>query len=142
MAGEPINITSSYVSIAAAEQEVDGGFSTLSDSLVSEASLTANEQKYPLLDFRLITSADTPTAGDTVELYRIPSDGTNTAPLATSTNKREHIGTFTLVATAAEQYFKYSIANVDPNDKFMWEANGSTVTCELSVRTRSNIAAT
>ena len=140
MAGESINVRSAYVSISSAVQALDGGFSPLSSSIQASA-LTATEKELLMLDFRFVTSTDIPTAGTRVHLYRVPGDGTNQSPVPTATYKNHYVGSFDLINVAAEQYFLYGVQNVDPNDGWLWEADGSTVRGELSVRTRGAKAA-
>lgn len=140
MAGEAITIKGTYASLIASEAENDGAFCTISGAL-SGTITDADEQLYPLLDFKLDVTAGTFSAGDIVNLYRVPGDGTDVAPTPTSTHKHMYVGSFTLSGTA-DEYYLYGVANVDANDKFIWEADVATsVTAQLFVRARSAVAA-
>ena len=136
MANEMTTVKGSYASLIASEAENDGAFCTISGAL-SGTVTDATEQTYPLLDFKLDVTAGTFSAGDTVNLYRIPGDGTDQAPTATSTHKHMYVGSFTLSGTA-DEYYLYGVNNVDANDKFIWEADVATsVTAQLYVRART-----
>lgn len=136
MANEATITKGSYVSLIASEQELDAAFCTLSGAL--SGVLSAAEQTYPTLDFRFTTATDIPTEGGTVNLYRVPSDGTTDSPTPTSAYTKHYVGSFVLDNVAAAAYYLYGVENVSENDKFIWEnGNGSTVTGELSVRART-----
>lgn len=136
MANEISIVKGSFASLIASEAENDGAFCTLSGALSGAITNTA-EQSYPLLDFKLDVTAGTFSADDKVHLYRVAGDGTDQAPTATSTHKQQYVGSFTL-SGSADEYYLYGVANVDANDKFIWEADVTTsVTAQLYVRART-----
>lgn len=140
MANEITIKHSAYVSLIASEAENDGAFCTISGAL-SSAITDTTEQIYPALDFKLDVTAGTFSAGDTVNLYRVPGDGTDSAPTPTSTHKHQYVGSFTL-SGSADEYYLYGVANIDKNDKFIWEADVTTnVTAQLYVRARTSVPA-
>lgn len=135
MANEISIVKGSFASLIASEAENAGAFCTLSAALSSV--LSAALQVYPLLDFKLDVTAGTLSAGDKVHLYRVPGDGTDSAPTADSAYKNQYVGSF-ILDTNNDEYFLYGVANVDANDKFIWEADVSTsVTAQLYVRART-----
>jgi len=136
MANESIVVTSSYAQLIASEAEVDGAFCTISGAL-SGTITDATEQKYPLLDFKLDVTSGTPTENGTVDLYRVPYDGTDQAPTPAGSYLQHYVGSFVL-DNAADEYFLFGVQNIHTGDKFIWQNNdgSATLTCTLYVRTR------
>ena len=126
--------TTGYSSIIASAAVNDGAMSLESGTIAAEFGAT--EELYPLIDFMLdLTTA--PTADGVFELYRRPSDGTNTAPAPTSTYKHQYVGSF-ITSSAADEYFLLGVENVDPNDTFyVFNDSGASETFELFARMRT-----
>ena len=136
MAGETINqLSSSWVVLQASNSTVDGAMSAGAVTAIGSTSLTANEQKYPLLDFRVSASA-VGTVNQTFDIYRRPSDGSNPAPAPSDTYLQQYVGS-AVVNAATGSYYLYGVSNVDPADSYYVMNNtGITQTCVLNGRTR------
>lgn len=136
MANETKITTGSYTSILTITSLATATMSGASSSVAT--ALSATEEVYPLLDFKLdITSGTAPTLNTTFDLYRNPSDGTDTAPVPTTTYHAHYVGSF-LLANANDEYFIYGVPNHDPNDVFYVENNGGqTSTGTLYLRAKS-----
>lgn len=140
MANEASIAKGSYAALVSSFSIAEGAFS--SAGTLSTAITTAAEQLYPTLDFKLdVNTATGFAAGDSVNLYRVAGDGTDQAPVATSTNKQQYVGSFTIASSTADEYYLYGVANVDINDQFMIESDpaGTTTTLagNLLVRART-----
>jgi hypothetical protein len=137
--GDLVVTSGSYTSLIASEAENDGAFCTISGTIASV--LAATVEDYPLLDFKLDVTAGTFAADDTVDLYRVPGDGTDQAPTPTSSYLQQYVGSFVL-SGSADEYYLYGVNNPDNNDKFIWVPNVTTnITAQLFVRGRSLNAA-
>ena len=136
MANETVVTTSSYVSVISSASITSGGVSAESTS-VAAAITDATEEKYPLLDFKLVADT-THVADETIDLYRRPSDGTNDSPAVTASYKPHYCGSFTLNGTTGTYYYLYGVANHDPEDTFYLYSNcAGTEDFTLHLRTRT-----
>ena len=136
MANETIVTKGSYTSIMTITSLATATMSGASSSIAT--ALSATEEVYPLLDFKLdIASGTAPTLNTTWDLYRNPSDGTDTAPVPTTTYQAHYVGSFTM-ANANDEYFLYGVVNHDPNDVYYIKNNGGqTSTGTLYVRAKT-----
>lgn len=136
MANEAELVVGTYAQLIASEAEVDGAFCTLSGAL--NAALTDGSEDYPLLDFKLDVTSGTPTENGTVDLYRVPYDGTDQAPTPAGSYLQQYVGSFVL-DNAADEYYLDGVTNVRKTDKFIWQNNdgSATLTCTLYVRGRT-----
>ena len=120
MAGETTILFGAYVSVISSAAITAGGVSARSSSVAT--ALSAAEEIYPLIDFKLV--ADTAhTAGETVDLYRRPSDGTNDSPAVTASYKPHYCGSFTLNGSTGTYYYLGGVVNIDPSDTFYLYSN-------------------
>ena len=126
--------TTGYSSIIASASVSDGAMSAESDTIANEFG--ANEELYPLLDFKLdVTTA--PTADGVFELYRRPGDGTDQAPAPTSSYLHQYCGSFT-TSSAADEYYIYGVPFGDENDTFyVYNNSGAAETFQLYVKMRT-----
>lgn len=136
--GDVINVRGSYATVQAATSTGDGVVCTGSRTNIGTA-LAATVEDYPLLDLKLAVTVGTPTENETVDVYRIPDDGTNAAPATSTTYLQQYVGSFVLDDSAPSQYYYiYGIANVDQNDEYVMINNGgATLTIALSARGRT-----
>lgn len=136
MANETIQTRGSYANCQAAASTADAALCAGSVSTITSAITT--EDDYPLLDFRVNVSVGTPVAGDTVDIYRRPGDGTNQAPAPqTADYLHQYVGSVVL-DNATGYYYLYGVANPDPNDSYYMVNNGgATLTIALDVRGRT-----
>ena len=136
MANETIVSIGSYTEIISSAAVANGVMSAASTSIAT--ALSATEEVYPLLDFKLdITSGTAPTLNATFDLYRRPADGTDSSSIPTTTYLQQYVGSF-VVANANDQYYIYGAANTDPNDTYYVLNNGGqTSTFTLDVRAKS-----
>lgn len=143
MAGEAINTKSAYTQIIASGAVGAGAWSADSSAITSVLT-TGSEELYPLLDFQLLITSESFADGERIDLYRIPSDGTNEAvsPDDYTSNPPHPVGSFVAEAASAVLYL-YGVANVDENDKFKYKNSGaSSFTASLKVRSRTTVGAT
>jgi hypothetical protein len=139
MAGEGIVTYGSYTSLIASEAEADGAFCTISASL--DTVLTDGTENYAQFDFKLDVTSGTPVENGVVNLYRVPMDGTDQAPTPAGDYKPHYVGSFTL-DNATDEYYLFGVANIDENDKFIWQnEQATTITCTLYVRGRTYVPA-
>ena len=141
--GDVILVRGSYATVQAASSTADDTVCAGARTNIGTA-LAATVEDYPILDFKLTVSVGTPTVNETVEVYRIPDDGTNAAPTTTTTYLEQYVGSFVLIGSAPSQYYYlYGLPNVDQNDEYlMINRGGATLTIALSARGRSsNVAA-
>ena len=76
MANEAIVTVGSYAEIISTAAVANGVMSAASTSIAT--ALSATEEVYPLLDFKLdITAGTAPTLNKTFDLYRRPADGSD-----------------------------------------------------------------
>ena len=137
MANEAVQATGSYATAQASASSIaDTNIST--GAVTAIGSAIASESTYPLLDFQCNITSGTATAGQTVDLYRRPSDGTNQAPIpATADYLHQYVGSFTL-DNATGYYYLYGVTNPDANDTYyMVNNSGATLTFALNVRGRT-----
>ena len=136
MANETIVTVGTYTSITTITALADTNMSIASSTIA--AALSATEEVYPLLDFKLeIASGTAPSLNSTFDLYRRPGDGTDAAPVPTTTYLEQYVGSFVL-ANANDDYYIYGVANTDPNDTYYVLNNGGqTSTGALWVRAKS-----
>jgi hypothetical protein len=141
MAGETINKHSAawhnIISAASVGDDALSGESTA----ISATSLSADEQMYPVLDFKLTFSAGTsPTVNTTVDVYRRPkADSTNKAPAPVYADfNQQYVGSFVLDDSAFTQYYYlFGVTNVDPDATFyMINKGGQALTLALDIRSR------
>ncbi|RMH12114.1 MAG: hypothetical protein D6698_15580 [Gammaproteobacteria bacterium] len=141
MAGEAIDVLGTYTSALAAATVTAGGFSGQSATISNTVGVT--NAQYVLLDLKLkVSGVNVPTQGVTIDVYRRPSDGTDTAPAPSAGYKQQYVGSFTLDA-ALGSYYLYNVPKGDPNDTFYLVNNESTnsLDLELLMRPRSMKAA-
>ena len=135
MANELTTIHGSYASIISSAAVTGGAVSGESSSVAT--ALSATEEIYAELDFKLLAST-AHTAGDTVDVYRRASDGTNASPAVTLTHLHQYVGSITMNGTVSTYYYLYGVQNVDPEDTFYFVNNSATtITFVLSVRGRT-----
>ena len=135
MANELTTIHGSYASIISSAAIAAGAVSGQSSSVAT--ALSATEEIYAELDFKLLLGS-TAVAGETVDLYRRPSDGTNASAAVTLTHLHQYCGTFTINGTTGTYYYLYGVANFDPEDTFYLKSNcAGSETFTLSVRGRT-----
>lgn len=136
MANETIVTVGTYAEIISTAAVANGVMSAASTSIAG--ALSATEEVYPLLDFKLdITSGTVPTENSTFDLYRRPADGTDSAAIPTTTYLHQYVGSF-VVDNTNDQYYLYGVANTDPNDTYYVLNNGGqTSTFTLDVRAKS-----
>jgi hypothetical protein len=114
MANESEVVRGTYAQLIASHAESDGGFCPISGAL--DGSLTDGSEDYPLLDFKLNVTGGTVTENASVDLYRVPSDGTDDAPTPGGAYLQHYVGSF-VVDTNADELYLYGVANVDSKDK-------------------------
>ena len=136
--GDMITVRGSYATIQAATSTANGAFCSGSRTAIGTA-LAATVEDYPLLDLKLAVSSGTPTENGKVDVYRIPSDGTDAEPTPAGSFAPHYVGSFVMDNTASTEYYIYGVSNVDQNDTFiMYNNDGtSTLTIALSARGRS-----
>lgn len=135
MANETLLTKGSYVEIESGASLATATLSGESDSVAT--ALSATEELYPLLDFKVTLSAGTPVVGSTIDIYRRPSDGTNASPAPVAADfLTNYVGTIVIDNAAATTYFYlYGVANHDEEDTFYFiHNNGSNLTLALDVR--------
>lgn len=136
MANETLNTDKAYAACITAASIATGAMSTSGNATAIGAAI-ATEDLYPTLDFQLAVSAGTVTAGDVVNLYRRPHDGTTQAPIPAITSahtKQDYVGSFTLVSNGETRYLD-GVRNVHPDDEYYVENTGAaSMTLGLKVR--------
>lgn len=136
MANESVITKGTYASFFTGSGVADGGFPSISAALNGTVT-DATEQLFPLLDFKLAVTSGVPTENATVDLYRVPSDGTDDAPTPVGAYLQQYVGSFVLDDAGTTEYYLYGVSNVDDNDKFIVENNsGATLDFTVSVRAR------
>lgn len=136
MAGEAIKVASAYATAQASNSPASGAFSAGAMTDVATA-LGVTEEDYAVLDFRLPITAGIPTENDTIEVYRIPGDGTNNSPTPAGAYKPHLVGVMTL-DNATGYYHLRGVENEDGGDRFIWFNNSSvTLTAALEMRGRT-----
>ena len=136
MANEAINILGSYATVQASSSTANGAICAGAVTAITAAIST--ESLYGMLDFQVNVSVGTPVAGDTIDIYRRPSDGTNQAPIpATADYLQQYVGSVTL-DNATGYYYLYGVANPDVNDTYYMVNNGgATLTIAMKARGRT-----
>jgi len=135
MADELTTIHGSYTSIISAASIAAGAVSAESSSIAT--ALSATEEIYPILDFKLLLGT-TAVADETIDLYRRASDGTNDAAAVTTSYLHQYCGTFTINGTTGTYYYLYGVPNQDPEDTFYLLSNcAGSETFTLYVRGRT-----
>jgi len=141
MPNEALIATSSYVEIIPSAAVATSSWSADSEALNATGNVTdANEQLYLLIDFQILVTAETFADGDTLDIYRIPSDGTNEAssPDDYTTGAPHYIGSVSADAASSTLYF-FGAKNYHPTDKFkVLNNSASSVTFSVNARTRSS----
>jgi len=143
MANEAINTVSSYTEIISSGAVATTAWSADSSAL-SSVLTTGSEASYPLLDFQMLITSETFTDGETLDLYRIPSDGTNEAvsPDDYTSGAPHYCGSFVAEAASTVLYVS-GVENVHTTDKFKVQNNSAaSVTFSLKVRSRTMAPAT
>lgn len=136
MANETLQATGVYATVQAATSTADAA---LCAGVVTKiGSAIATEKLYPLLDFQVVVSVGTPVAGDTVDIYRRPSDGTSQSPAPqTADFLQQYVGSAVL-DNQTGTYYLYGVANPDDEDTYYMVNNGgATLTIELKARGRT-----
>ena len=130
-------VIGAYATCQAASSTTDTTLCTGTISTVT-AAIGATESLYHVLDFRVHVSSGTPTAGETVDIYRRAGDGTNQAPAPqTADFLQQYIGNAVL-DNQTGYYHLDSVANPNPNDSYYMVNNGgATLTIALAVRGRN-----
>jgi len=127
--------TGSFAACIASASIATSSFST-SFNATKIGTAIATEDLYPLLDFQLIVTAGTVSAGDIFNLYRRRSDGTTQQPIPTATNQRKFVKTFTIDSNS-ETVYEDGVPNIDPEDEYYLENTGAaSITVQLKVRGR------
>jgi len=136
MANEAIVTVGTYTEIISTAAVANGVMSAASTSIAT--ALSATEEVYALLDFKLDIKSDTAQKlKKTFDIIRRPADGTDSSSIPTTTYLSQYVGSFT-VANANDQYYIYGVPNSDPNDTFYVLNNGGqTSTFTLDVRAKS-----
>jgi len=141
MAGETINERGSWATVQASDAMAPGEFSTGAKTAISTALSTGQESNYPLLDFKLEITVGTPTDGDAMHVYRIPSaDGSNAAetPDDSSVYKAQYVGSFIMMDVAPDQFcYLFGIDNSDPSATYLLENADGTVTLTAILKARA-----
>ena len=136
MANETLNSNGAYAACITAASVATTAFSTAANA-TDIGTAIATEDLYPTLDFQLAVSAGTVTAGDVVNLYRRPHDGTTQAPIPANTSaytKQDYVGSFTLVSAAESRYLD-GVRNLHVDDEYYVENTGAAaMTLGLKVR--------
>jgi hypothetical protein len=137
MAGETIiQPSSSWVTLQAAASTADGAMCAGAVTAISATTLTANEQKYPLIDFRAVVTVAPPSANTSIDIYRRSSDGTNQQPVPAADYLQQYVGS-AMLDDATGSYYLWGVQNVDPAATFYaFNNSGTTVTIQLVGRTR------
>ena len=139
MANETLNSKGSYATFQASTASIaTGAIST--GAVTAPAAAIGAEDLYALLDFKIIITSGTPTAGNTIDIYRRPSDGTNNSPIPVVADYlANYVGSVTLDNTAPTSYhYLYGVSNPDDNDTYyMVNNSGATLTFELQGRGRT-----
>jgi len=138
MANEAEITRTSYATVVASDAVVDGGYSDATRTAIGTA-VGATGADYPLIDFKLSITSGTPTEGGTIDVYRIPSDGTDQSEDIEADYEPHYVGSFVLPDNGTSYCYLYGVSNVDSNDEFMWKNNDGaiTLTCLLEARTRT-----
>ena len=136
MAGKTINENGVYAACIASASIATTAFSTSGNATAIGAAIAADDLD-PTLDFQLNVTAGTVTAGDVVNVYRRPSDGTSQAPIPANTNsntKQDFVASFTLVSNSETRY-KTGVRNLHVDDEYYLENTGAgSITMGLKVR--------
>ncbi len=137
MANETIQTTGTYGTAQASSSTADAAISAGAVTKIATA-VGATEATYPLLDFKVQVSVGTPVAGDTIDIYRRASDGTNQAPIPqTADFLSQYVGSV-LLDNQTGYYYLYGVANPDDEDTYYMVNNGgATLTIVLTVRART-----
>lgn len=136
------NSASSYAQIISSAAVSSGAWSADSSAL-SAVLTTGDEDNYESLDFQLLITSESFTDGETIAVYRIPSDGTNEAvsPDDYTASPPHFVGNFVAEASSAVLYL-LGVQNVHNTDKFKYKNNGAaSFTASMNVRSRTNVAA-
>lgn len=141
MANEAIVTASSYASIISSAAVASDAWSADSSAL-SAVLTTGDEASYPILDFKLRVTSETFTDAETLDLYRIPTDGTHEAvsPDDYSSGAPHYVGSFVVEAATATAYI-LGVTNVHSTDKFK-VVNNSAASATFSVEVRSRTQGT
>ncbi len=137
MANETLNAASSAYASCIGSAAIATDDVSATGSTIATALSTGSEDIYPLLDFKLKVTAGTVTAGDVINLYRRPSDGTDQAPIPVETSAytlQEYVGSFTLVSNSETRY-KSGVKNLHTGDLYYLHNTGAaSITMQLYVR--------
>ena len=136
MANETLNSGGAYATCITSASVATGALSTAGNA-TDIGTAIATEDLYPTLDFKLKATAGTVTAGDIVNLYRRPHDGTDQAPIPANTSahtKQDWVGSFKLVSNSEARYLN-GVRNLHVDDEYYIENTGAaSITLELKVR--------
>ena len=137
MAGEAIQVSSPWFTAISSSSPANTGMDTgARTSANAEASLSANEKLYELHDFQLVTGAGG-TAGNTVDLYRIPN-GNVAGVTATPAYLQQFVGSF-VISGGAGSFYIYGVPVGDPKDTYITQnQSGATLTYSVNQRTRTS----
>lgn len=137
MANETLNANSSAYASCIASAAITTDDMSATGSTIATALSTGSEDLYPTLDFKLKVTAGTVTAGDVINLYRRPSDGTDQAPIPVETSSntlQTYVGSFTL-ASNSETRYRAGVRNLHTGDLYYLHNTGAaSITMQLYVR--------
>ena len=137
MAGEAIQVKSAWFTAIGSSGPVTDAMDTgARTSAFAEGALSAAEKDYELHDFELVTGTGG-TAGNTVDLYRIPN-GNAAGVTPTPAYLHEYVGSF-VISAGAGSFYIYGVAVGDPKDTYITQnKSGATITYSVNQRTRTS----
>ena len=136
MAGEAIQVTSPWFTAIASSGPANNGMDTGARTAADAAAISANEKLYELHDFQLVTGAGG-TAGNTVDLYRIPN-GNVAGVTATPAYLQQFVDSF-VISGGAGSFYIYGVPMGDPKDTYITQnKSGATLTYSVNQRTRTS----
>ena len=136
MANESIRAVSAWFTAIGSSAPANGAMDTGARTAADAAAISANEKLYDLHDFEMVLASGTPTANNTVDLYRIPN-GNAAGRTPTPSYLHQYVGSFVLDA-ATGSYYVYGVAVGDPKDTYITQNNGgATLTYSVNQRTRT-----
>lgn len=138
MANETLQTTGAYAVAQVATSTLTLALCTGAVTKVGTAITT--EKLYPLLDLKISVGSTVTTAGDTISVYRRPSDGTNQSPpIVVADFANNYVGSVVLDnLTATQYYYIYGVANPDDEDEYyLVNDSGDTLIIGLTIRGRT-----
>jgi len=136
MTGEAIQVMSAWFSAIGSSGPANDAMDTGSRTAADAAAISANEKLYELHDFELVTGAGG-TAGNTVDLYRIPN-GNAAGVTATPAYLQQYVRSF-VISGGAGSFYIYGVPVGDPKDTYITQnKSGATLTYSVNQRTRTS----